>query len=195
MQVLDIEYDSSFFDTDPYEPIGPNAHRSPGDRLVRVGVEERAVVLDVQDLHPLRMSLRERGAKAGGAELVDVAVDPLCLSHELLPVEEELPVVPEPVDADLEPASSELVHQAAVEAITLRDEVEGRAKPKSGLQVGHRGHEALAVAGLDIVRQDEGVASAVRPEVDERKARSVHVPEAISHDLELEAHIEPLARP
>src|SRR5207244_11850641 len=94
-------------------------------RSIRIGVEERAVVLDLEGLHPLRIPVRQWRPKACRAELTDEGVHPGRPAQEFALRCEVSAVVLETVDPDLEPASPKVLHQVPVNAVSIGDEVEG----------------------------------------------------------------------
>src|SRR5204863_964327 len=86
---------------------GPDAHRPAGDRLVWVRIEERKVVLDVQGLHPLRLSVRKGRTEADSIKVLEVRVDAGRPPHELAMGAEQPAVVFEPVNPDFKAAPLE----------------------------------------------------------------------------------------
>jgi len=70
--------------------------------LEGVGVEGRAVVLDVEVVQPVEVVVHETGAEPDGIPLFQVLVDLLGAATEVLAVPIELAVVIQVVDADFE---------------------------------------------------------------------------------------------
>src|SRR5215472_15648806 len=72
------------------------------------------------------------------------------------------------VHAHFEAARHQVFQQSMVERVAFGDEVERRSEAKALLEVGDSCDEALAVGGLDVVSEHQGVPRLERPEEDER---------------------------
>src|SRR4029077_6717464 len=146
---------------------GPQAHGAARDWLIRVGIEKREIIVDLERLHPGGIAVGERRPEARGTELVQVAIDRLRSTHELAIRREQFSIVLQPVHPDFKTTAPQLREEVAVDGIPFRDKIERGPEAVGGIELGKVGDPVLTGSALHVVGQDERIPMAVWPEVSE----------------------------
>ena len=143
---------------------------TPGLRLERIGVGERAVVEGAELGHPVGIAVGGGGAEADGVPRREVAVDRGQLGLEAGAALEQLAVVLDRVQPDLTARGADVVEQRVLDRVPLGDEVPRGDEAVALLDLENLAHVRDSGWALDVVGEDRREAPAFGPVRDRRHA-------------------------
>ena len=143
---------------------------SPGLRLERVAVRERAVVAAGQLVHPGGVAVHRRRAESLRAPPLHVAADVVQARLEARPVAEQAVVVVQAVEADLAPAAPDAFEIGVGDRIPAGAQVPARHAAVAALDGEQRLDALQSERALHVVGQHPGEPLALRPQADDRDA-------------------------